>query len=195
MDKRLAGTRVAFIATDGFEVSELFEPKRSLEGAGAAVHVVAPRSGKIRGWAHDHWEGEIDVDITTTEAISEDYDALVLPGGVINADHVRMDQEAVAFVREIAAAGRPIAAICHGPWILAEAAVVKDKTVTSYPSLRTDLVNAGARWVDEEVVVDKNLITSRRPEDLPAFDAKLLDAVAEAARKRAMKRTNGHARV
>ncbi len=179
MDKQLNGKRVAILATHGFEESELKSPKEALEKAGATVHVVSPESGPIKGWKGGDWTGTVDVDRTLADAKASDYDALVLPGGVINPDKLRQDEKAVAFVRDFFTAKKPVGAICHGPWTLVEADVVKGRKVTSYASIKTDLRNAGANWVDEEVVVDEGLVTSRSPKDLPAFNQKLVEEVAE----------------
>ncbi|UOQ58433.1 type 1 glutamine amidotransferase [Leucobacter allii] len=171
----LNGARVAILAGDGYEDSELSEPLAVLQEHGAAVDVVSSQAGTITG-AHGH---EATADRTVAEAVAGDYDALVLPGGVANGDRIRMDADAVGFAREFFAQGKPVGAICHGGWILADADVLRGRRVTSYPSLRTDLRNAGAEWVDEEVVVDQGLVTSRTPEDLPAFTAKLVEEIAE----------------
>lgn len=176
--QNLTGKKVAIMATDGFERSELFEPKRVLEEAGATVVIVAPHEGTIRAMEKHEWADDVTVDVVTTEAIPEDYDALVLPGGVMNPDKLRLDPDAVRLVREMELSGKPIAAICHGPWTLIEADVVRGRTVTSYPSLRTDLTNAGAKWVEKEVVSDRGLVTSRGPQDLPAFNAKIIEEFA-----------------
>jgi protease I len=172
--------RIAVLATDGFEQSELLEPVRALREAGALVQIIAPRSGEIQGMKHAEKGVVAQVDLTLAEAKAEDFDALVLPGGVANPDELRTIPAAVAFVKHFVQAGKPIAAICHGPWTLVEAEGVRGRTVTSWPSLRTDLKNAGAHWVDREVVVDGNLITSRKPDDLPAFNRELLDLLANA---------------
>lgn len=172
---------VAVLATDGFEQSELTEPVRALEEAGAAVHIVSPKHGQIRGWKDGNWGDSVDVDRTIEEAqarVSE-YDALVLPGGVMNPDQLRMREDATRFVREFFKAGKPVAAICHGPQILIDCGVIEGRQVTSYPSIKNDLKNAGARWVDQEVVVDEGLVTSRTPEDLEAFNAKMLEEIRE----------------
>ena len=175
MSKELRGKRIAILATDGFEQSELIEPVTALREAGANVEVVSPKSGRIQGMQH-HEKGEtVTVDRTLGDARAEDYSALVLPGGVANPDALRIDPRAVAFVRAFFDAKKPVAAICHAPWMLVEADVVSDRTVTSWPSLRTDLINAGAKWVDREVVVDKGLVTSRKPADLPGFCAKAIE--------------------
>lgn len=182
--KDLTGKTVAMIATDGFEESELFEPKRALEKAGATVHVIAPKNGQIRAMKHQAWSVTIEADRTTAEALPDEYDALVLPGGVVSADHLRLDRDAIDFVRDVALAGKPVAAICHGPWLLIDAGAVKGHTVTSYPSLRSDLINAGATWVDREVVVDKGMVTSRKTSDIPAFCARLIEEIGEAKHER-----------
>jgi protease I len=175
----LAGRRVAALVTHGFEQRELLEPKDALEAAGARVDVIAPEAGTVRAWTHKNWGKGIDVDRTLDDAASGDYDAVLLPGGVMNPDTLRQQPKAVAFVRDAFAAGKPIAAICHGPWMLVEAGVASGARLTSWPSLRTDLINAGADWVDEEVVVDRGLVTSRAPADIPAFNRKMIEEFAE----------------
>lgn len=176
-DDILSGKNIAVLATDGFEQSELEEPKRRLEAMGATVHVITPGDAKeIRGWKGKDWGNPVAVDKALSAADAGAYDALVLPGGVINPDKLRIDKDALAFVKAFDAAGKPIAAICHGPWLLAETGIAKGKRVTSWPSLKTDLGNAGGHWEDSEVVVDGNVITSRKPDDIPAFS----DAVAKA---------------
>lgn len=176
---KLEGKKVAVLATHGAERSELLEPMTALREAGATVHLIAPQGGTIRTWKDKNWADEVPVDRTLAEARPEEYDALVLPGGVINPDTLRTIPEAVAFVRAFAEAGKPIGAICHGPWLLVEADVVRGRRVTSWPSVRTDLKNAGAQWEDAEVVVDQGLVTSRKPADLPAFNRKLVEEIAE----------------
>lgn len=177
--KQLTGRRIAVLATDGFEHSELTEPKRLLEEAGATVDVIAPGDAKqIKGWDKKDWGGSVPVDVHLDAADAGRYDALVLPGGVINPDHLRTDEKAVDLVKRIAGAGKPVAAICHGPWTLINAGLVKGRKVTSWPSLRQDLGNAGAQWEDSQVVQDGNLITSRKPDDIPAFTEALIKAVA-----------------
>lgn len=180
-NQSLAGKKVAILATDGFEESELFEPKRALEGAGAEVSVVAPKAGEIKGWKHTDWGKKIPVDVSLEEADPAAYAALMLPGGVMNPDRLRMNEKAIEFIRHFATSGKPIAAICHGPWTLIEAGAAKGRTMTSWPSIRTDLVNAGANWVDREVVVDEGIVTSRKPDDLPAFNEKMIEEFAEGA--------------
>ncbi len=179
MENKLNGKRVAILATNGFEESELKSPKEALEKAGATVHVVSPEKGAIKGWKDGDWSDKVDVDRNLSEAKAADYDALLLPGGVINPDTLRQDEKAVAFVRDFFTAKKPVGAICHGPWTLVEADVLKGRKVTSYGSIKTDLRNAGAQWVDEEVVVDDGLVTSRTPKDLPAFNRKLVEEIAE----------------
>jgi protease I len=178
MPSNISGKTIAILATDGFEQSELTEPKRALEEAGAKTMVIAPKSGEIKGWNHTDWGQSVKVDQTLDQAKPQEFDALVLPGGVMNPDHLRIDAKAVKFVRDFAGSGKPIAAICHGPWTLIEAGVVKARTMTSWPSITTDLINAGAKWVDQEVVSDGQFITSRRPDDLPAFNRALIDLLS-----------------
>jgi protease I len=170
---KLKGKRIAILATDGFEQVELTEPQKFLKNEGADVDVISLKSGSIKGWDKTDWGDKIDVDKVLGDVSAAEYDALVLPGGQINPDKLRIEPTAVAFVREFAQAGKVIAAICHGPWTLIEADVVKGKHMTSWPSLKTDLRNAGAEWQDSEVVVDGHLITSRKPEDLDAFNQKI----------------------
>lgn len=176
----LRNRRIAILATDGFEQSELMEPKKRLEAAGAKVDVVSPKPGTIRGWKMKDWGDEVAVDVTLDQAKVADYDGLVLPGGQINPDKLRIEPEAVSFVQGFASAHKTIGAICHGPWMLIEADLVRGHKLTSWPSLRTDLKNAGARWDDQQVIVDGGLITSRNPDDIPAFSDKLIEAFAAA---------------
>ncbi|HER35166.1 MAG: type 1 glutamine amidotransferase [Halothiobacillaceae bacterium] len=179
MTEQLNGKRVALLVADGFEQVELTEPKHALEEAGATAQIVSPADGRVNGWQHTDWGDAFDVDVPLDSASESDFDALVLPGGVMNPDALRQNPKAVAFVRDFMDRHKPVAAICHGGWTLVEADVLQGRRVTSYPSIRTDLKNAGAVWVDEEVVVDKGLVTSRNPDDLPAFNAKLVEEVAE----------------
>lgn len=180
-NQKLKGKKVAILATDGFEQSELIEPQAALKEAGATVEVISLKAGHIRGWNKDTWGDEVAVDKSLADASPKDYNALVLPGGLFNPDTLRTQPEAVEFVKgffgqqEI----KPVGAICHGPWLLAEADVLKDRKVTSFPSIQTDLKNAGANWVNEEVVVDEGLVTSRKPADLAAFNKKLVEEIAE----------------
>lgn len=177
----LKGKNVAILATDGFEPSELLEPKKALEEAGATAHVVSPKKAgdTIRGFDHEGWSDPVTVDASLAEADVDTYDALHLPGGVLNPDALRLELDAVDFVKKFFAQHKPVAAICHGPWMVIEAGAANGRRMTSYPSIRTDVQNAGATWVDEEVVVDQGLVTSRSPKDLSAFNAKLLEEIHE----------------
>lgn len=179
MARDLGGKRVAILVEDGFEQSELTEPKKALEQAGARAVIVSPKRGHVKGWSHARWGDELPVDLQLDDARAEDFDALVLPGGVMNPDRLRMNGKAVDLVRAFVEAGKPVAAICHGPWMLVEADVARGRTLTSYPSIQTDLRNAGATWVDEEVVTDQGLVTSRSPADLPAFNREMIEEIAE----------------
>jgi len=170
----LKGLRVAILATDGFEQSELLEPKKALEALGADTDVVSLKDGDIRGWNHKEWGQKVSVDEKLGEADPGDYDALVLPGGVMNPDTLRTQPQAVTFVRAFFDSGKPVAAICHGPWTIVESGSAKGYRMTSWPSLRTDITNAGGNWVDAEVAVDENLVTSRKPDDLPAFNREMI---------------------
>jgi protease I len=171
--------RVLILATDGFEQSELTGPRERLDEAGFETVVTSPNDGEIKGWQHGDWSDSVKVDLGLDEVSVGDYDALLLPGGVINPDKLRMDEKAVGLVKAFAENGKPIAAICHGPWLLAEAGLVHGKTVTGWPSIRTDLKNAGANVVDREVATDGNLITSRKPDDIPAFSDALIAALED----------------
>jgi protease I len=175
----LENRRVAILTEEGFEQVELTSPKSALIEAGATVHVISPKAGKIKAWDKTDWGIEVDVDKQLGEVSPDDYDALMLPGGVLNPDKLRQNKDAVAFVSAFLDEGKPIAAICHGPQILIETGMIKGRKLTSYPSLQTDLKNAGTHWVDEEVVVDNGLVTSRRPDDLPAFNKKMIEEFAE----------------
>lgn len=171
--------KVAVLATNGFEESELSSPKEAMEKEGFEVHIVSPEEGSIKAWNKGNWSKEYKVDKKVTEVSAKDYNALVLPGGVINPDHLRTNEEALTFVRDFFEQKKPVAAICHGPWTLISAGVVKGRTMTSYNSIKDDLVNAGANWVDKEVVVDEGFVTSRNPDDLPAFNAKVIEEIKE----------------
>ena len=175
----LKGKKIAIVATDGFEESEFTVPKEALEKAGATTEVISLKPGKIKAWKHTDWGGTYAVDKTIDQVNAGDYDGLVLPGGVMNPDKLRINEQVVKFVWKFMDEGKPIAAICHGPWTLVETGLLHGRTVTSYPSIKTDLINAGANWVDKEVVVDKGLVTSRRPDDLPAFCKKMIEEIAE----------------
>ncbi len=185
-NERLSGCRVAVLATDGVEQVELDEPVRALRAAGATVDIVAPSSGSIQGMNGLDQAQHIAVDCVLGDASAADYQALVLPGGVANPDSLRMEPAAVAFAREMMEADRPVAAICHGPWLLVEAGLVKGRTLTSWPSLQTDIRNAGGEWVDRQVVVDQKLITSRNPDDLPAFCDNLISVLSKATEERSL---------
>ena len=195
-NERLEGCRVAVLATDGFEQVELTKPVEALKQAGAQVEVVAPKAGRIQGYDHHDKGDMVPVDRQLSEADAEAYQALVLPGGVINPDQLRLEPEAIEFIRSFVQSGKPIAAICHGPWTLIDAGAVQGRRMTSWPSLKTDLSNAGALWEDSEVVVDRGLVTSRKPDDLPAFCARMLEAFAEGRQvdRSAQDRAGGEAR-
>ena len=175
----LKGKKIAFLATDGFEQVELTEPRKALDDAGATTVVISPKRGEIKGWEFKDWGDTITVDKVLDDANPNEYDALVLPGGVINPDNLRMEPKAVNFGRQFVATGKTVAAICHGPWTLLEAGALKGKTVTSWPSLKTDLKNAGATWVDQDVVKDGNFIFSRKPDDIPAFSKAIIESVSQ----------------
>ena len=177
MAGKLEGKKIAIVVTDGFEQVELTSPRDALLKEGAVVEIVSPKSEdeKVKGWKHVEWGDELDVDVTVKDADPDDYDALVLPGGAMNPDKLRVIPEVQKFVRSFWDDGKPIAAICHGPWTLIDAGIVDGVTMTSWPTLRTDLRNAGADWVDREVIVDGQLVTSRKPDDLPAFNAAMIE--------------------
>ena len=177
--ERLNGKRIAILATEGVEQSELEKPREALEQAGAKTELISPQEGNINAWDGDDFGDAFGVDRALGQAQADDYDALLLPGGVMSPDKLRMEDKAVEFVRAFFAAGKPVAAICHGPQILIDADVVQGRRVTSYQSIRKDLMNAGANWVDQEVVVDNGLVTSRKPDDIPAFNAKMIEEFAE----------------
>jgi protease I len=175
----MQGTKVAILVADGFEQVEMTEPKKALEQSGAQTRIVSPAKGKVQGWNHFDKGDQFPVDVALDQAKAEDFDALLLPGGVANPDQLRVNPKAVKFVREFFDAGKPVGVICHGPWTLIEAEVVDGRHMTSWPSLKTDLINAGANWLDKEVVVDHGLVSSRKPADLPAFTRKLVEEFAE----------------
>jgi protease I len=180
----LEGKKVAILVADGFEQEELTGPKEALEAAGAEIQIVSPAEGEVQGWNHDEKADKFRVDMPLNLARSDDYDALLLPGGVRNPDQLRMSTRAVEFLDGFFATGKPVAAICHAPWLLIETEVIKGMTITSWPSLKTDLTNAGAHWVDRDVVVDRGLVTSRKPADIPAFNKKMVEKFAEGRRSR-----------
>lgn len=181
MEAILQGKKVAIVATDGFEQSELLEPKKALEKAGAKTYIVSPKEGSIKGWNHTQWGETVKVDVPIEQADAEGFDALVLPGGVMNPDALRTDKRVLDFVRSFFEQHKPVAAICHGPWTLINAGVVRGRHMTSYHTIRVDLENAGAEWVDQEVVVDNGLVTSRSPSDLKAFNDKMIEEIYEGA--------------
>lgn len=178
MTNELTNMKVAVLVTDGFEQSEMVEPRKALDKAGAQTVLISPKAGEVRGWQHTDWGDNFSVDLALAEAKPNDYAALLLPGGVMNPDRLRLDDTAIGFIKAFVDAGKPIAAICHGPWTLINAGMVKGRKMTSWPSLQTDLRNAGANWVDEECVVDGNLVTSRKPDDIPAFNAAMVKLFA-----------------
>ncbi len=175
--------KVAILATDGVEQVELLKPRQALNDAGAETKVISLKSGKIKGWNHTDWGEQIPVDIELSGANPQDFDALLLPGGVQNPDKLRMEPKAVQFVKSFFQAGKPVAAICHAPWMVLEAGGAKGLRITSWPSLKTDLKNAGAEWVDEEMVHDRNVVSSRKPDDIPAFNRGMIELFAQAKSK------------
>jgi protease I len=176
----LRGLKVAILVTDGFEQVELVEPRKALDQAGAEIRIVSPKGDRVRGWNFTDWGDELSVDVALDRARPDDFDALLLPGGVINPDALRMQPKAVAFVKAFFDAGKPVASICHGPWTVIEAGAARGRRMTSWPSLRTDLRNAGAEWVDQELVVDQGLVTSRSPDDIPAFNRGMIELFSRA---------------
>jgi protease I len=175
----LSGKKIAILTENGFEEVELTSPKQALEDAGAVVEIVSPQPEKVKAWDHDHWSIELPVDVPLDRASSDDYDALVLPGGVLNPDQLRLNPKAVEFATQFLESGKPVAAICHGPQLLIETGLIENRSMTSYPSLRTDLINAGVLWLDKEVVTDNGLVTSRTPKDLEAFNKKMIEEIRE----------------
>jgi len=179
MDKKLAGKKVAILVADGFEQVEMTRPREALEDAGAETKIVSPNPGEIQGMHHADKGNKFDVDLTLDEADAAEFDALMIPGGLMNPDQLRSTPEALEFTRHFFREGKPVAAICHGPWVLIDAGAVRGRTLTSWPAIKTDLRNAGANWVDEEVVVDNGLVTSRKPDDIPAFNEKMIEEFAQ----------------
>lgn len=179
MAREVTGKKVAIITENGFEEIELTSPKKALEEAGAIVHIVSVQNDKVRAWDNDHWSGEVNVDVQVSDVNIENYDMLIIPGGVINPDKMRTDVDCVSLVQQFMEAGKPVAAICHGPQVLIETGMISGRKMTSYHSIKTDLVNAGVIWEDKEVVVDNGIITSRSPKDLEAFNSKLIEELAE----------------
>lgn len=180
----LKGLKVAILVDDGFEQVELVEPRKALDQAGAETHIVSPQRKHVRGWDFTDWGEEFAVDVALDRARPDDFDALLLPGGVINPDALRIQPKAIAFIKAFFNAGKPVASICHGPWTIIEAGAARGRRIASWPSLRTDLQNAGAEWVDKEVVVDGNLVTSRKPDDIPAFNREMIDLFSRARQYR-----------
>jgi protease I len=179
-DPKLNGVKVAILVTDGFEQVELVEPRKALEAAGAKTEIVSPKTGQVKGWKFTEWGDPFPVDRPLSQAKPEAYDALVLPGGVISPDKLRIDEDAIVFVASFFEDNKPVAAICHGPWTLLETGYVKGRRMASWPSLETDLINAGAQWVDQSVVVDGNLVTSRMPDDIPDFNREMINLFSRA---------------
>ena len=175
----LKGKKVAILTESGFEEVELTSPKKALEDAGARVEIVSPQKEKVKAWAHDHWSIELPVDVNVEEADPNDYDALMIPGGVLNPDKMRMNDKCVEFAQHFLQEGKPVAAICHGPQLLIETGMLEGRNMTSYPSVKTDMINAGAIWADREVIVDNGLVTSRSPKDLEAFNKKMIEEIKE----------------
>ena len=175
----LTGKKVAILTESGFEEVELTSPKKALEDAGAEVEIVSPQKEKVKAWAHDHWSIELPVDVNVEDADLNNYDALMIPGGVLNPDKMRMNDKCVEFAQHFLQEGKPVAAICHGPQLLIETGMLEGRNMTSYPSIKTDLTNAGAIWTDREVIVDNGLVTSRSPKDLEAFNKKMIEEIKE----------------
>lgn len=184
MADKLSNKRVAILVDNGFEEVEMTEPRKALDEAGAETVLISPQQDQVRAWRHPNWGDEYSVDQSLTEVRADDFDGLLLPGGVMNPDNLRLEPRAAEFVRAMFEAGKPIAAICHGPWMLVEADTVRGRTLTSWPSLQTDIRNAGGTWVDREVVTDNGMVTSRRPDDIPAFNAKMIEEFAEGVHRR-----------
>jgi protease I len=185
----LDGLKVAILITDGFEQIEMTEPRKALDEAGAKTSIVSPKNGRVRAWKFTEWGDEFPVDAELDGARPEEFDALLLPGGVINPDKLRMQPQAVSFVKSFFDAGKPVAAICHGPWTIIEAGAARGRRLASWPSLQTDLRNAGAEWVDQEAVVDGNLVSSRKPDDIPAFNREMIGLFSRAGADQAQQQT------
>lgn len=184
MTTNIEGLKVAILVADGFEQRELTDPRTALDEAGAVTQIVSPMEGEVEGWNHYDKGDKFNVDVPLTDANANDFDALLLPGGVANPDQLRMNAQALDFIRSFFDSGKPVAVICHGPWTLIDAGVVEGREITSWPSIKQDLINAGAKWVDEEVVVDNGLVSSRKPEDIPAFNKKMIEEFTEGVHKR-----------
>lgn len=188
--RELSGLKVAILACDGFEEVEMTEPRKALDEAGAITSIVSPKDGRVRAWKFTEWGDDYPVDLPLDRAQPQDFDALLLPGGVINPDELRMQPNAVAFVKAFFDADKPVATICHGPWTIIEAGAVRGRRIASWPSLQTDLRNAGAEWVDQEAVVDGNLVSSRKPDDIPAFNREMIGLFSRAGRKDGQRRAS-----
>jgi protease I len=193
MANELQGLRVAILVENGFEESELIQPREALDNAGAITDVVSPVASTVKAWKHGDWGTTVEVDMPLAQANPDQYDALLLPGGVMNPDKLRMNPDAIEFVQAFVDAAKPIAAICHGPWTLIETGAVRGRRMTSWPSLRSDLENAGAQWVDEECVVDNGLVTSRKPADIPAFNERMIEEFSEGQHHEMALHPDGHA--
>ncbi len=191
MASKLDGKKVAILVADGFEQVEMTEPRKALQNAGADTKIVSPKSGQIQGMHHADKGDKFDVDLELDEARPQDFDALMIPGGLMNPDQLRSTPEALEFTRHFFEEGKPVAAICHGPWVLIDAGVVRGRTLTSWPAIKTDVKNAGGKWVDQEVVVDNGLVTSRKPDDIPAFNKKMIEEFCE-GRHQAMAATSAN---
>jgi protease I len=183
MSDKLAGKTIAIVVGNGFEQIEMTQPRQALEAEGAATYLVSTEKDEVRAWKHREWGDTFEVDVSIDKAKPEEFDALLIPGGVMNPDQLRTDKDVLAFVRSFFDAGKPVAAICHGPWVLIDAGVLEGRRVTSWPSIRADLRNAGAEVLDQEVVVDNGLVTSRKPDDIPAFNQKMIEEFAEGAHR------------
>jgi protease I len=183
MARQLDGKKVAILVTDGFEEVEMTKPREALDEAGAETKIVSLKSGKIQGMHHADKGDKFDVDLTLDEARPEEFDALMIPGGLMNPDSLRSNVDALEFTRHFFREGKPVAAICHGPWVLIDAGVVRGRTLTSWPAIKTDVKNAGGKWINEEVVVDNGLVTSRKPDDIPAFNRKMIEEFCEGRHK------------
>jgi len=183
MTDNLRGKKIAILVTHGFEQDELLKPRKALDDAGAQTKVVSPKPGAVKGWNHTEWGETVQADLTLQQAKPADFDALLLPGGVINPDKLRMLPEAVSFVKSFFDAGKPVAAICHAPWTIIEAGAAKGRRIASWPSLKTDLKNAGAEWVDQEAVTDGNLVSARKPDDIPAFNQAMIELFGKGAQR------------
>lgn len=179
MNGKLSGLKVAILVANGFEQSEMTEPRKALEQAGAETVLISPEKGKVKGWEHKDWGDSFPVDLDLSQADADEFDALLLPGGVTNPDKLRMIPEAIEFIRRFVLEEKPIASICHGPWTLINAGGVEGKTMTSWPSIKIDLINAGANWVDKQMVIDGNLVTSRKPDDIPVFNTAMINVFSQ----------------